>query len=163
MAWYRSLYAPHTGGAYDSHHRTAGIAGRTWRRSGGMAGRGACVKSSGIGGNKKSQSDNYREQSHRCYPNDQKRQCGRVVVEPMFVHTHEDHSPCKNERVLNAGSKGKQTLNLVLQPRHTWALSNSLHFAVTLWSKSTWIWSKVCLEWRLSWPMYFKNCCCIPA
>ena len=26
-AWYRSLYAPRTGGAYDSHHRTAGIAG----------------------------------------------------------------------------------------------------------------------------------------
>ena len=72
---------------------------------GGMAGRGACVKSSGIGGNKKSQSDNYREQSHRCYPNDQKRQCGRVVVEPMFVHAHEDHSPCKNERVMNAALK----------------------------------------------------------
>jgi len=29
VAWYRSLYAPHAGGAYDSHHRTAGIAGRT--------------------------------------------------------------------------------------------------------------------------------------
>src|SRR5262249_6170953 len=28
VAWYRSLYAPRTGGAYDSHHRTAGIAGR---------------------------------------------------------------------------------------------------------------------------------------
>src|SRR5262245_14573913 len=27
VAWYRSLYAPRTGGAYDSHHRTAGIAG----------------------------------------------------------------------------------------------------------------------------------------
>ena len=32
MAWYRSLYAPRTGGAYDSHHQTAGIAGRTRRR-----------------------------------------------------------------------------------------------------------------------------------
>src|SRR5262249_42388152 len=31
-AWYPSLYAPRTGGAYDSHHRTAGIAGRTRRR-----------------------------------------------------------------------------------------------------------------------------------
>src|SRR5215471_17845782 len=31
VAWYRSLYAPRTGGAYDSHHRTAGIAGRTRR------------------------------------------------------------------------------------------------------------------------------------
>jgi hypothetical protein len=29
VAWYRFLYAPRTGGAYDSHHRTAGIAGRT--------------------------------------------------------------------------------------------------------------------------------------
>ena len=27
MAWYPSVYAPRTGGAYDSHHRTAGIAG----------------------------------------------------------------------------------------------------------------------------------------
>src|SRR5262245_2373620 len=40
VAWYRSLYAPHAGGAYDSHHRTAGIAGRT-RRRGRMAARGA--------------------------------------------------------------------------------------------------------------------------
>src|SRR5262249_563109 len=29
VAWYRSIYAPRTGGAYDSHHRTAGIAGCT--------------------------------------------------------------------------------------------------------------------------------------
>src|SRR5262249_37894065 len=28
-AWYPSLYAPRAGGAYDGHHRTAGIAGRT--------------------------------------------------------------------------------------------------------------------------------------
>jgi hypothetical protein len=32
VAWYRSVYAPRTGGAYDSHHRTAGIAGCTRRR-----------------------------------------------------------------------------------------------------------------------------------
>jgi len=32
MACYRSIYAPRTGGAYDSHHRTAGIAGCTRRR-----------------------------------------------------------------------------------------------------------------------------------
>src|SRR5262249_51979801 len=32
VAWYRSLHAPRTGGAYDRHHRTAGIAGRTRRR-----------------------------------------------------------------------------------------------------------------------------------
>src|SRR5262249_61097861 len=31
MAWYLCLYAPRTGGAYDSHHRTAGIAGRARR------------------------------------------------------------------------------------------------------------------------------------
>jgi hypothetical protein len=43
VAWYRSFYAPRTGGAYDSHHRTAGIAGRTWRRGGGVAARGACA------------------------------------------------------------------------------------------------------------------------
>src|SRR5262249_58702599 len=41
VAWYRSAYAPRTGGAYDSHHRTAGIAGRTRRRGGGVAARGA--------------------------------------------------------------------------------------------------------------------------
>jgi hypothetical protein len=40
VVWYRSLYAPRTGGAYDSHHRTAGIAGCT-RRRGGVAARGA--------------------------------------------------------------------------------------------------------------------------
>ena len=34
MAWYRCLYAPRAGGAYDSHHRTAGIAGSTRRRGG---------------------------------------------------------------------------------------------------------------------------------
>src|SRR5215471_14981323 len=40
VAWYRCLYAPRTGGAYDSHHRTAGIAGRTRRRGGVVAARG---------------------------------------------------------------------------------------------------------------------------
>src|SRR6516164_2651520 len=34
-------YAPRTGGAYDSRHRTAGIAGRTRRRGGRVAARGA--------------------------------------------------------------------------------------------------------------------------
>src|SRR5262249_20580168 len=42
VAWYRSLYAPRTGGAYDSHHRTAGIACRTLR-GGSVAARGACA------------------------------------------------------------------------------------------------------------------------
>src|SRR5262249_29023399 len=32
VAWYSSFYAPRTGGAYDSHHWTAGIACRTRRR-----------------------------------------------------------------------------------------------------------------------------------
>src|SRR5262249_35266389 len=32
VTWYPCVYAPRTGGAYDSHHRTAGIAGRTRRR-----------------------------------------------------------------------------------------------------------------------------------
>src|SRR5207244_13478885 len=41
VAWYPSLYAPFAGGAHDSHHRTAGIAGRIWRRGGGVAARGA--------------------------------------------------------------------------------------------------------------------------
>src|SRR5262245_37803869 len=48
VAWYRSPYAPRTGGAYDSHHRTAGISGCTRRRSGGLAARGArATKSKG--------------------------------------------------------------------------------------------------------------------
>src|SRR5262245_32247686 len=42
VAWYRSFYAPRTGGAYDSHHRTAGIAGRARRR--GMAACGLAQK-----------------------------------------------------------------------------------------------------------------------
>src|SRR5215831_12967165 len=41
VTWYRCLYAPRTGGAYDSHHRTAGIAGCTRRRGGCVAARGA--------------------------------------------------------------------------------------------------------------------------
>src|SRR5262249_47613044 len=41
VAWYRSLYAPRTGGAYDSPHRTSGIAGRTRRGRGFVAARGA--------------------------------------------------------------------------------------------------------------------------
>jgi hypothetical protein len=40
VTWYRSVYAPRTGGAYDSHYWTAGIVGRT-RRSGRVAYRGA--------------------------------------------------------------------------------------------------------------------------
>src|SRR6516165_7561154 len=31
VAWYGYLCAPRAGGAYDSHHRTARIAGRIWR------------------------------------------------------------------------------------------------------------------------------------
>src|SRR5262249_13000927 len=41
VARYRCLYAPRTGGAYDSHHRTAEIAGRTRRRGGRVAACGA--------------------------------------------------------------------------------------------------------------------------
>src|SRR5262249_8935401 len=41
VACYRSLYAPRAGGAYDSHHRTAGVAGRTRRHGRSMAARGA--------------------------------------------------------------------------------------------------------------------------
>jgi len=36
-------YAPRAEGAYDSHHRTAGIAGRTRRCGGGVAARGERV------------------------------------------------------------------------------------------------------------------------
>src|SRR5262245_61923635 len=42
--WWRGIVAfmhPRTGGAHDSHHRTAGIAGRTWRRGCRVAARGA--------------------------------------------------------------------------------------------------------------------------
>jgi len=35
---------------------------------------------------RKLRSDDYHEQSHCCYPNNQKRQCSRVVIKPMFVH-----------------------------------------------------------------------------
>jgi hypothetical protein len=55
--------------------------------------RGRFHKVKRIDRNEDSQSDNYCDQTYRCYPNDQKGQCGRVVVEPMFVHAHEDHSP----------------------------------------------------------------------
>src|SRR5262249_21961846 len=48
-AWYRFLYAPRAGGAYDSHHRTAGIAGRTRRRGGRVAACGARPAASDTG------------------------------------------------------------------------------------------------------------------
>ena len=48
MAWYRSLYAPRAGGAYDSHHRTVGIAGCT-RRRGGVVARGGCAADGNAG------------------------------------------------------------------------------------------------------------------
>ena len=41
VAWYRCLYAPRTGGAYDSHHRTRGNADRARRSGGCVAARGA--------------------------------------------------------------------------------------------------------------------------
>src|SRR6516225_7105804 len=41
VAWYGYLCAPRAGGAYDSHHRTAGIAGRARRRGSRFAARGA--------------------------------------------------------------------------------------------------------------------------
>ena len=41
VAWYPSLYAPRTGGAYDCHHRTAGVASRARRRGSRVAARGA--------------------------------------------------------------------------------------------------------------------------
>jgi len=44
MAWYPSIYAPRTGGAYDSHHRTAGIAGHSAARR--LRGRSRCARSS---------------------------------------------------------------------------------------------------------------------
>src|SRR5262245_15826791 len=50
MAWYPSLYAPRTGGAYDSHHRTAGIAGRTRRRGSNLAACGARAEAGDAGG-----------------------------------------------------------------------------------------------------------------
>src|SRR5262245_60730955 len=43
VAWYRSIYAPRTGGAYDSHHRTAGIDSRARRRGGRVAACSACA------------------------------------------------------------------------------------------------------------------------
>src|SRR5262249_16611583 len=41
VRWCRCFCAPRAGGAYDSHHRTAGIASRTRRRGGYVAARGA--------------------------------------------------------------------------------------------------------------------------
>src|SRR5262249_22719437 len=50
VTWYRSLDAPRTGGAYDSHHRTTGVAGRTRRRGGSVAARGARAAGGNAGG-----------------------------------------------------------------------------------------------------------------
>jgi hypothetical protein len=49
VAWYRWFYAPRTGGAYDSHHRTAGIVGRTRQHSGGMSAQRACAAAGDAG------------------------------------------------------------------------------------------------------------------
>src|SRR5262249_32405277 len=50
VAWYRSLYAPRTGGAYDGHHRTAGVTGRAWRRCRCLAARGERTADGDAGG-----------------------------------------------------------------------------------------------------------------
>jgi hypothetical protein len=70
------------------------------------------------------ESDNHCEQSHRGYPDDQERQCCHVVVEPMYVHAHENRAPLRNERAppmqsLKAKEKAKETLNFLLHPCHT--------------------------------------------
>src|SRR6516165_9407151 len=54
VTWYRSHYAPRAGGAYDSHHRTSGIACRT-RRRGGVAARGARAATAGDAGGRGAQ------------------------------------------------------------------------------------------------------------
>ena len=36
--------------------------------------------------------DNYDEQAHRRHPNDQKRNCGPVVLKPMFAHAQRSFS-----------------------------------------------------------------------
>jgi hypothetical protein len=40
-------------------------------------------------------SDNYHEQSHCCYPNNQKRQCSCVVLKPIFVQAQRSLSFAK--------------------------------------------------------------------
>src|SRR5215467_1428013 len=50
VAWYHYIYAPRTGGAYDSHHRTTRVAGCTRRRGGCMAARGAGAAGGDAGG-----------------------------------------------------------------------------------------------------------------
>src|SRR5262249_28642235 len=51
VPWYGSIYAPRTGGAYDSHHRTAGIVGRApGRRCRRLAARGTRAAAGGAGG-----------------------------------------------------------------------------------------------------------------
>ena len=37
--------------------------------------------------------ENEREDFHRRKPNEQERQCGQVIVEPIFLHAHEIWSP----------------------------------------------------------------------
>src|SRR6516162_9995539 len=54
VAWYRCLYAPRTGGAYGSHHWTAGIASRARRRGGGVAPRSARAAASSAGARERS-------------------------------------------------------------------------------------------------------------
>src|SRR5262249_19010954 len=53
------LYAPRTGGAYDSHHRTAEVVGRARWRGGHVAARGAGAAAEGLahGGSRSRASD----------------------------------------------------------------------------------------------------------
>jgi len=50
VAWYPCLYAPRAGGAHDSQHRTAGIAGRTRPRGGRVVAFGMGAAAGGTGG-----------------------------------------------------------------------------------------------------------------
>jgi hypothetical protein len=85
-----SWHSGFRGGAH-ARPKTTPVHHAARRRGGFVDARGALkrnwqgTRSAAAGGSK---SDNYHEQSYRCYPNDQKGPCGRVALEPMCVHAH---------------------------------------------------------------------------
>src|SRR5262245_31113956 len=107
--------------------------------------------------------DNYHEQSHRCYPNDQKRQCGPVVLKPVFARAQRSFSvEGKQAAQIQYGKLNRVSIcccSRATRRREVKKLVLVINF-LTLCGH---LLVNVYLSWRVSWPTSFMKSCCIAA